>query len=198
MVNLWIGDLFDKCIDVGVIVDLVQLDIIIFMVVVNIVGEIYYVFCDVLEVGCFYLLILIIGFVLLDFLMQEEIFGLVFCLMIFCIFIEVIEIVNNICYGLVVMVWMENVNFVFDIVLKLVVGVVWVNVINFFDVVVGFGGICESGFGCEGGWEGFIVYIKFKGDNEVMEKIDVFSGDISDMGGIDFLDWILKFYIGGK
>lgn len=93
------------------------------------------------------------------------------------------------------MLWLENINVVLDVVLKLVVGVVWVNGINMFDVVVFFGGVCESGYGCEGGWEGFVVYIKLKIIVKFVVLIVFFMGD-----GVlvDLLDCMVKFYIGGK
>jgi aldehyde dehydrogenase (NAD+) len=38
--------------------------------------------------------------------------------------------------------------------------VVWVNATNLFDAAAAFGGIRESGFGREGGWEGLLAYLK--------------------------------------
>jgi aldehyde dehydrogenase (NAD+) len=65
------------------------------------------------------------------------------------------ELANNTRYGLAASVWTENVNLALDIAPKLAAGVVWVNATNLFDAAAGFGGVRESGFGREGGWEGW-------------------------------------------
>ena len=67
---------------------------------------------------------------------------------------EAVQLANNTRYGLAATVWTENVNLALDIAPKLAAGVVWVNGTNLLDAAAGFGGVRESGFGREGGWEG--------------------------------------------
>ena len=198
MANLRIGDPLDKCIDVGAIVDPVQLDTITSMVAGNTAGETYHAPCDVPEEGCFYPPTLITGLATSDQLMQEEIFGPVLCSMTFRTPAEAIEIANNTRYGLAATLWTENVNLALDIAPQLVAGVVWVNATNLFDAAAGFGGVRESGFGREGGWEGLAAYTKPKAEPVALDKLEAFPGDSSELGSIDPLDRTPKLYIGGK
>ncbi len=64
--------------------------------------------------------------------------------------------------GLAASVWSENINLALDIAPKLAAGIVWVNGTNMMDAAAGFGGVRESGFGREGGWEGLAGYTKPK------------------------------------
>ncbi len=89
-----------------------------------------------------------------DTLMQEEIFGPVLVSTTFRTPTEAVEIANNTRYGLSASVWSENLNLALDVAPKLFVGIVWVNGTNMMDAAAGFGGVRESGFGREGGWEG--------------------------------------------
>ena len=73
---------------------------------------------------------------------------------------EAVELANNTRYGLAASVWTENINLALDIAPKIKAGVVWVNATNLFDAAAGFGGVRESGFGREGGWEGLMAYLK--------------------------------------
>ncbi len=73
---------------------------------------------------------------------------------------EAVELANNTRYGLAASVWSENINLALDVAPKLRAGVVWVNGTNMFDAAAGFGGVRESGFGREGGWEGLMAYLK--------------------------------------
>ena len=198
MATLRIGDPLDKCIDVGAIVDPVQLDTISSMVSANTAGETYHAPCDMPEGGCFYPPTLITGLASSDLLMQEEIFGPVLCSMTFRTPAEAIEIANNTRYGLAATLWTENVNLALDIAPKLAAGVVWVNATNLFDAAAGFGGIRESGFGREGGWEGLTAYTKPKADVAALERIEAFAGDAAELGSVDPLDRTPKLYIGGK
>ncbi|MEN8892734.1 MAG: aldehyde dehydrogenase family protein, partial [Planktotalea arctica] len=79
MDGLRIGDPLDKCIDVGAIVDPVQLDQITKMVNANTEGQMHQAKCDMPEGGCFYPPTLITGLTPSATLMQEEIFGPVLC-----------------------------------------------------------------------------------------------------------------------
>ncbi len=91
---------------------------------------------------------------------QEEIFGPVIVSMTFRTPEEAVELANDSRYGLAASVWTENVNLALDVAPKLKAGVVWVNCTNVFDAASGFGGYRESGFGREGGREGFYEYLK--------------------------------------
>ena len=159
MDKLRIGDPLDKSIDVGAIVDPIQLAQIQSLIAANDAGETYHANTPLPE-GCFYPPTLITGLHAADTLMQEEIFGPVLVSTTFRTQAEAIEIANNTKYGLAATIWTENINLALDIAPKLVAGVVWVNATNLFDAAAGFGGLRESGFGREGGWEGLQSYSK--------------------------------------
>ena len=193
MDGLRIGDPLDKCIDVGAIVDPVQLAQITKMVDANTEGEIYQTKAPE---GCFYPPTLITGLSPASTLMQEEIFGPVLVATTFRTPSEAVEIANNTRYGLAASVWSENINLALDIAPKLVAGIVWINGTNMMDAAAGFGGVRESGFGREGGWEGLSGYTKPKGTNKLLEKIEAFT--TQDGHPADPLDRTAKLYIGGK
>ena len=92
--------------------------------------------------------------------MQEEIFGPVLVSTTFRTPSEAVELANNTRYGLAASVWSENINLALDIAPKLASGIVWINGTNMMDAAAGFGGMRESGFGREGGWEGLLAYTK--------------------------------------
>jgi len=193
MDGLRIGDPLDKCIDVGAIVDPVQLAQITKMVDANTEGEIYQTKAPE---GCFYPPTLITGLSPASTLMQEEIFGPVLVATTFRTPSEAVEIANNTRYGLAASVWSENINLALDIAPKLVAGIVWINGTNMMDAAAGFGGVRESGFGREGGWEGLAGYTKPKGAHKPLEKIEAFT--TQDGHPADPLDRTAKLYIGGK
>ena len=194
MDKLRIGDPLDKAIDVGAIVDPVQLKTIRDLVGGS-VGEVYHAATEVPD-GCFYPPTLITGLSTADQLMQEEIFGPVLVGTTFRTPAEAVELANNTRYGLAATLWTENVNLALDIAPKLAAGVVWVNATNLFDAAAGFGGVRESGFGREGGWEGLRAYTRPKGEAKALTPIDpVPAPDTSEVAGIDRTS---KLYIGGK
>lgn len=195
MDGLRIGNPLDKCIDVGAIVDPVQLKTITDLVDSNDDGEVYRAASAVPADGCFYPPTLITGLSTASKLMQEEIFGPVLCAMTFRTPSEAVEIANNTRYGLAATLWTENVNLALDIAPKLTAGVVWVNATNLFDAAAGFGGVRESGFGREGGWEGLAAYTKPKASTKALAKVEAFMGED---GPVDPLDRTAKLYIGGK
>lgn len=160
MDGLRVGDPLDKCIDVGAIIDPVQLATIRDMVASETGGEVYHAATPLPATGCFYPPTLITGLSTASRLMQEEIFGPVLVSMTFRTPAEAVELANNSRYGLAATVWTENVNLALDVTPKLRAGVVWVNATNLFDAAAGFGGVRESGFGREGGWEGLLAYLK--------------------------------------
>ncbi|WP_171233466.1 aldehyde dehydrogenase family protein [Ruegeria sp. HKCCA4812] len=195
MDTLRIGNPLDKCIDVGAVVDPVQLQTITSMVDSNTVGHVHQAACELPANGCYYPPTLITGLETSDPLMQEEIFGPVLVSSTFRTPAEAVELANNTRYGLAATVWTENVNLALDIAPKLVAGVVWVNATNLFDAAAGFGGLRESGFGREGGWEGLSAYTKPKGKAKPLAKIEPVVGE---GGPVDPIDRTAKLYVGGK
>ncbi|WP_299151705.1 aldehyde dehydrogenase family protein [uncultured Tateyamaria sp.] len=195
MDKLRIGDPLDKSIDIGAIVDPVQLDAITRLVSDNNAGDTYQAQADLPARGSFYPPTLITGLHSADTLMQEEIFGPVLVSTTFRTPAEAVELANNTRYGLAATVWSENVNLALDIAPQLAAGIVWVNATNLMDAAAGFGGVRESGFGREGGWEGLNAYTKPKATSKPAKAIAAFSGDDTPA---DPLDRTAKLYIGGK
>ncbi|GGD46569.1 aldehyde dehydrogenase family protein [Sinisalibacter lacisalsi] len=197
MAKLRIGDPLDKSIDVGALVDPVQLDSVTRMVEAGKgAGEIYQTPCTLPNRGCYYPPTLITGLAPSDTLMQEEIFGPVLVATTFRTPAEAVEIANNTRYGLAATVWSENINLALDVAPKLAAGVVWINTTNAFDAAAGFGGVRESGFGREGGWEGLLAYTKPKGKTRPLSPITAFPAPAQ--AKVDELDRTAKLYIGGK
>ncbi|WP_434289079.1 aldehyde dehydrogenase family protein [Celeribacter sp. SCSIO 80788] len=195
MANLRIGNPLDKSIDVGAIVDPVQLQRIESLVAKG--GSEGTVHQPVkAPEGCFYPPTLVSGLESSSLLMQEEIFGPVLVSTTFRTPAEAVQVANNTRYGLAASVWTENVNLALDIAPKLVAGVVWINGSNMFDAAAGFGGVRESGFGREGGWEGLMAYTKPAGKASPVKpaKAHVKPDDVEVLG----LDRTAKLYIGGK
>jgi aldehyde dehydrogenase (NAD+) len=194
MDGLRIGDPLDKCIDVGAVVDPVQLAAIRGMVAAS-EGEVYHAACPVPE-GCFYPPTLITGLSAASRLMQEEIFGPVLVSMTFRTPEEAVNLANNTRYGLAATVWTENVNLALDVAPKLRAGVVWVNGTNMFDAAAGFGGVRESGFGREGGWEGLLAYLKPAGVGKALKPVAAVKAPKAPE--VDGIDRTAKLFIGGK
>ncbi len=161
MGRLRVGDPLDKCIDIGAMVDPVQLRRVSDMVTSG-QGEVYQPQTPIPDIGCFYPPTLISGLSQSDPLVQEEIFGPVLVSTTFRTPAEAVHLANNTRYGLAASVWSENINLALDIAPGLAAGVVWVNAANLFDAAAGFGGVRESGFGREGGWEGLLAYTRPK------------------------------------
>jgi aldehyde dehydrogenase (NAD+) len=195
MDGLRIGDPLDKCIDVGAVVDPIQLATITAMVDANRQGEIY-VAAALLPSGCFYPPTLITGLSAASPLMQEEIFGPVLVSMTFRTPAEAVELANNTRYGLAATVWTENVNLALDVAPKLKAGVVWVNATNLFDAAAGFGGVRESGFGREGGWEGLMAYLRPAQDSKALKPVLAVPAPRDPQ--VPDLDRTAKLYVGGK
>src|SRR5690606_4798636 len=93
-------------------------------------------------------------------------------------------------------VWTENINLALDIAPKLKAGVVWVNATNLFDAAAGFGGVRESGFGREGGWEGLMAYLKPSAKPAALKPAPTPAAPSAPQ--VDTLDRTAKMYIGGK
>ena len=195
MDGLRIGDPLDKCIDVGAVVDPIQLATITAMVDANREGETYRA-ATPLPSGCFYPPTLITGLSAASPLMQEEIFGPVLVSMTFRTPAEAVELANNTRYGLAASVWTENVNLALDVAPKLKAGVVWVNATNLFDAAAGFGGMRESGFGREGGWEGLMAYLRPAQDSKALKPVLAVPAPRDPQ--VPDLDRTAKLYVGGK
>ena len=195
MDGLRIGDPLDKCIDVGAVVDPVQLATITEMVNGS-EGEVYRAKTALPGQGCYYPPTLITGLGTASRLMQEEIFGPVLVSMTFRTPQEAVDLANNTRFGLAASIWTENVNLALDIAPKVKAGVVWVNATNLFDAAAGFGGVRESGFGREGGWEGLLAYLKPAVPAKPLKPVAAIpepsSFDVPD------LDRTAKLFIGGK
>ena len=195
MDGLRIGDPLDKCIDVGAVVDPVQLATITDMVNGS-DGEVYHANTPLPAGGCYYPPTLITGLGTASRLMQEEIFGPVLVSMTFRTPTEAVELANNTRFGLAASIWTENVNLALDIAPKVKAGVVWVNATNLFDAAAGFGGVRESGFGREGGWEGLLAYLKPAVTAKPLKPVAAVAEPAS-FAAPD-LDRTAKLFIGGK
>ncbi|MEM1074012.1 MAG: aldehyde dehydrogenase family protein [Pseudomonadota bacterium] len=195
MNKLRVGDPLDKSIDIGAIVDPVQHQAISSMVDANSAGETHVAKVEMPETGCFYPPTLITGMHPADTLMQEEIFGPVLVATTFRTPVEAVQLANNTRYGLAATVWSENINLALDIAPKLASGIVWINGTNMMDAAAGFGGVRESGFGREGGWEGLTAYTKSKSKPAKLGPIAAFKGSGAPS---DPIDRTAKLYIGGK
>ena len=195
MDGLRIGDPLDKCIDIGALVDPIQLAAITALIKANPEGE-HYTAATPLPPGCFYPPTLITGLSAASTLMQEEIFGPVLVSMTFRTPSEAVDLANNTRYGLAATVWTENINLALDVAPKIKSGVVWVNASNLFDAAAAFGGVRESGFGREGGWEGLQAYLKPTATAKPLKQITAFPEPATpETHG---LDRTAKLFIGGK
>lgn len=202
MEGLRVGDPRDKCIDIGAVVDPVQLAAITALVDGNSDGEMFQTSLPetCAAQGCFYPPTLITGLHSASPLMQDEIFGPVLVSTTFRTPAEAIALANNTRYGLAASLWTENINLAFEIAPKLVCGVTWVNATNLFDAAAGFGGVRESGFGREGGWEGLSGYTKCKTPPQKSVQIVPFGPKTTSATSQTdaALDRTTKLYIGGK
>ena len=120
MDKLRIDNPLDKSIDIGAVVDPVQLETITAMVAGNQAGETYQPSLRLPPQGSFFLPTLIQGLAPSDPLMQEEIFGPVLVSCTFRTPAEAVELANNSRYGLAATVWSENINLALDLAPKLV------------------------------------------------------------------------------
>ena len=198
MEQLRIGDPLDKCIDIGAVVDPIQLQTISGLVDrYGADGSVFQPATELPENGCFYPPTLITGLHPAHPLMQEEIFGPVLVGSTFRTPAEAAELANNTRYGLAASVWTENINLALDLSPKLAAGVVWVNATNLFDAAAGFGGVRESGFGREGGWEGLRAYSKPAAKARALTPIAPVPAPATPTAPTG-IDRTAKMFIGGK
>ena len=202
--NLRVGDPLDKAIDIGAVVDRVQLEKITELVEVG-VGEGAEKFqptTPVPEGGCFFPPTLLTGVQPAATVAQQEIFGPVLVAMTFRTPDEAVKLANNTVYGLAASIWTENVNLALDMAPQVKAGVVWVNCTNMFDAACGFGGYRESGYGREGGAEGMYAYLspRFEHDLPPYEQSAPAPSAKPPAAteGLASIDRTPKLYIGGK
>ncbi len=191
MDRLRLGDPLDKCTDVGAIVDPVQRDRIAGMVAAS-EGE-HYISPGPVPGGCFYPPTLITGLHAASPLMQEEVFGPVLVSMTFRTPAEAVALANDTRYGLAASVWTENLNLALGCAPKIRAGVVWINGANMLDAAAGFGGVRDSGFGRDGGWEGLRAYLRPRPVPQVSAPVSA-----AVVAEPDRLDRTAKLTIGGK
>lgn len=205
METLRVGDPLDKTIDMGAIVDRVQLE-----KIERLVRQgqeegatMWQPSWECPTDGCFFPPTLFTDVAPAATIAQEEIFGPVVVLMTFRTPAEAVALANNTRYGLAASVWTENVNLALDIAPKIKAGVVWVNCSNVFDAAAGFGGYRESGFGREGGREGLWEYVKPAFEDALPVQEDVAplpepSAEPLPIDGMPPIDRTPKLYVGGR
>jgi aldehyde dehydrogenase (NAD+) len=207
MATLRVGPSLDKSIDMGAIVDKVQLERIESLVEAGRLEgcEIYQAADSAVPAdGCFYPPTLVTGVAPASTLAQEEIFGPVLVTMTFRTPDEAVALANNTRYGLAASIWSETIGRALDIAPRLACGVVWVNATNLFDAAVGFGGYRESGYGREGGREGIYEYVKPKAWFALQERRPVHqvsathADDTQRDADVFAIDRTPKLFIGGK
>lgn len=199
MENLRVGDPLDKAVDIGAIVDSVQLTRISDLVEQGVTegackfqpGSFK---CP--EKGWYYPPTLLTDVGPASTVVQEEIFGPVLVAMTFRTPDEAIALANNTVYGLASSVWTENLNLAHDIASRIKAGVVWVNCTNQFDAAAGFGGYRESGFGREGGREGLFEYLRAKSSETGVRSSEAPNSQLRTPNSQ--LDRTHKLFIGGK
>jgi aldehyde dehydrogenase (NAD+) len=162
MESMRVGSPLDKSVDMGAIIDPVQLERIRSLVELGAKegAELWQPSWGVPKEGCFYPPTLFTNVSPSATIAQVEIFGPVLVAMTFRTPDEAVALANNTVFGLASSVWTENINLALDIAPKIKAGVVWVNCTNMFDAAAGFGGYRESGYGREGGREGMYEYLK--------------------------------------
>jgi aldehyde dehydrogenase (NAD+) len=161
MATLRVGDPLDKSNDMGPLVDPVQLARVTAMVKKGEAdgGTLIQAPCPLPTKGNYFAPSLFIDVDTSSSVMSEEIFGPVISAMTFRTPEEAAALANHTAYGLAASIWSENINVALDLAARVKAGVVWINSTNLFDAAAGFGGYKESGFGREGGREGFYEYL---------------------------------------
>src|SRR2546421_950763 len=205
MGTLRAGPPLDKAIDLGAIVDRIQLDRIKRLVDQGVAegATCWQPQIELPSRGLYFPPTLLSNVHPTSIVAQQEIFGPVLAAMTFRTPSEAVELANNTVYGLAACVWSESINVALHVASQLKAGVVWVNCTNLFDASCGFGGYRESGYGREGGREGLLEYLEptwFK-NAPVLPAPKAAAGekpsDDSDVA-LPPIDRTVKLYIGGK
>ena len=208
MDKLRLGSPLDKSMDIGALVDPVQLQRITALVEsARAEGcEIWQPVCELPAIGSWYPPTLITGASTVAAVAQVEIFGPVLVAMSFRTPVEAVQLANNTVYGLAACIWSESISLALDIAPQIKAGVVWINTANQFDAACGFGGYRESGFGREGGREGLAEYLTpLAEDARPAALVGVAATQrsgkpaaLSSALGSPEIDRTAKLYIGGK
>ena len=204
MSTLRAGPPLDKAIDIGAIIDRIQLDRIQRLVNQGIAegATCWQPEIQLPSKGLYFPPTLLSNVHPSSIVAQQEIFGPVLAAMTFRTPSEAVELANNTVYGLAACVWSESINVALHVAAQLKAGVVWVNCTNLFDASSGFGGYRESGYGREGGREGLLEYLEpkwFKSATVVAAKLiaDKTRDDETEPA-LNGIDRTVKLYIGGK
>ena len=208
MDKLRLGSPLDKSMDMGALVDPVQLQRITGLVeAARAEGcEIWQCACELPVSGSWYPPTLITGASASAAVAQTEIFGPVLVAMSFRTPPEAVQLANNTVYGLAACIWTESISLALDVAPQIKAGVVWINTANQFDAACGFGGYRESGFGREGGREGMVEYLTPLAEDArptapPRRAAPAGSGKLAALqagsGAFD-IDRTAKLYIGGK
>lgn len=204
MYSLRVGDPLDKSNDMGPLVDPVQLKRVTELVnkgkteggtLVQVPGEMP-------KVGNYFAPSLFLDVDTSSTVMQQEIFGPVISAMTFRTAEEALSLANHTRYGLAASIWSENINVALDAAARVKAGIIWINCTNQFDAAAGFGGYKESGFGREGGREGFYEYMHPKMTKSEVKVVDAKPVDSAPSalgdGTLANIDRTAKLFIGGK
>lgn len=196
MATLKVGDPLDKGVDIGAIVDKVQLDRITDLVSASVKdgAALYQPKCELPKQGWFFPPTLLTNVEPSMAAAQVEIFGPVLVSMSFRTPTEAAALANNTVYGLAASVWSQDIDTALDTASKVKAGTVWVNCTNQFDASAGFGGYRESGYGREGGREGLYEYLKPTSRPSRAQVTGAVAAHQPETG----LDRTHKLFIGGK
>jgi len=93
---------------------------------------------------------------------QEEVFGPVVTIMPFKNEAEVLQLANNVKYGLSATLWTNDLSRTMRMTKQLETGIVWVNTWMLRDLRTPFGGVKDSGMGREGGFEALRFFTEAK------------------------------------
>ena len=204
MQSLRVGDPLDKSVDMGAIVDPIQLKRIAELVEKGKSegGTLLQASCELPKSGNWFAPSIFTDVEPSSTVMDVEIFGPVAAVMTFRTPEEAVQIANHTRYGLAATVWSENINLALDTAARVKAGVVWINSTNLFDAAAGFGGYRESGFGREGGREGMHEYLVPSWEAalkpEPAVKAEALSALPPDSVEASAIDRTAKLYIGGK
>ncbi len=206
MASLRVGDPLDKSIDMGPLVDPIQLQRVTALVRQGKEqgGTLLQAPCTLPTKGNYFAPSLFIDVEPSSIVMQEEIFGPVISAMTFRTPDEAATIANQTRYGLAASIWTENINVALDAAARVKAGIVWINSTNLFDAAAGFGGYKESGFGREGGREGLYEYLvaDWMKNLPKAKSADpkLFASTTSELRHTEsgMIDRTAKMFIGGK
>jgi len=204
MQSLRVGDPLDKSIDMGAIVDPIQLQRITEIVEKGKAegGTLLQASCELPTAGSWFAPSIFTDVEPSSTVMDVEIFGPVAAVATFRTPEEAVQIANHTRYGLAATVWSENINLALDTAARVKAGVVWINSTNLFDAAAGFGGYKESGFGREGGREGMYEYLVPSWEAALKPVTEAKAAPLTalpaESSEASAIDRTAKLYIGGK